>query len=158
MEIKEFRKKHNISLNDVSKLSGVPLRTLLRYENDNEYGNKIKREYIQKVLTDNYEISEDTGIYNTQDLIITLKQLLSQFGDKIHFCYLFGSYAKNKATPHSDIDIVISTSLQGLDYVAFIGTLYDTFKKHIDVIKIEDLVTNVSLLKEVMKDGIKVYG
>jgi hypothetical protein len=48
------------------------------------------------------------------------------------FCYLFGSYAKGKAKPTSDVDFLISADVRGLEFYG--------------------------LVEEILKDGIKIYG
>ena len=47
---------------------------------------------------------------------------------------LFGSYAKNSASPTSDIDIIIDTDgvLRGLCFVAFVDILREMFNKEVD--------------------------
>ena len=48
-------------------------------------------------------------------------QILHFIFDKydVNFCYLFGLYAKSKATPTSDVDLLISGKVKGLKYYGF---------------------------------------
>ena len=46
MTIKEYRMKYKVSVKDASIVSGVPLRTYIRYEADDNYGNELKRKQI----------------------------------------------------------------------------------------------------------------
>ena len=71
---------------------------------------------------------------------------------------MFGSYAKNKATPKSDIDLLIDTEVTGLDFFGLIEELRQSLHKKIDLLKINQLNNNQELLKEILKDGIKIYG
>ena len=41
----------------------------------------------------------------------------------VDYCYLFGSYAEGNPHETSDVDLLISTSITGLDYFNLIETL-----------------------------------
>ena len=77
---------------------------------------------------------------------------------KINFCYLFGSYAKNKAKPSSDVDLLIDSDVTGLDFFGLVEELRQKLHKRIDLLKLEQLGNNEDLLREIMKDGIRIYG
>ncbi len=47
----------------------------------------------------------------------------------INFCYLFGSYAKGKETPASDIDLLISANVKVLKFYVLVEELRLTFRK-----------------------------
>lgn len=52
MELKQYRLNTVISIKEASKTTGVPIRTYIRYENDNSYGNKLKKKrYVRNVKT-----------------------------------------------------------------------------------------------------------
>ena len=65
---------------------------------------------------------------------------------------------KNKAKPSSDIDLLIDTKVTGLDYFGLIEELRQALHKKIDLLNINQLDNNQDLLREIMKDGIKIYG
>ena len=44
MAIKEIRQKYGLSQLEASKIVGIPLRTFVRYESDDNYGDKLKRQ------------------------------------------------------------------------------------------------------------------
>ena len=77
---------------------------------------------------------------------------------EVKFCYLFGSYAKGKETPVSDVDLLISTDVKGLKFYGLVEELRVALKKKVDVLDINQLKDNLELTEEILKDGIKIYG
>ena len=158
MNLKEFRKKLNITLAEASKATSVPLRTYIRYENDEKYGNNIKRYAIIDALNKKYSINENKGIYQIEEIKTICNDVFLQYEGKIKFCYLFGSYSKGYASETSDIDLLIDTDITGLEFIGLIENLHTSLHKEIDLIRLKDLQDNINLIEEVMKDGIKIYG
>ena len=76
----------------------------------------------------------------------------------VNFCYLFGSYAKGKETPMSDEDLLISANVKGLKFYGLVEELRTTLKKKVDVLDINQLKDNLELTKEILSDGVKIYG
>ena len=142
----------------VSTLVNIPLRTYIRYENDESYGDKYKREYIVSKIFDKYQISENKGIYEINQIKKIIDTILMTYKNSVEFIYLFGSYSKGKAKDDSDIDLLISTSLTGLSFVGLLEKLRTSLNKKVDLIRIDELNNNLDLLKEILKDGIKIYG
>lgn len=157
-DLKEIREQYKISMTQASIDTGIPIRTYSRYENDSNYGSVLKREAIVNILNKKYEITEDKGILNIDDLRAGVLKIIANHLDEIDFCYLFGSYAKGYATEKSDIDLCVSTSLTGLSFIGFIEELRTELKKKVEVLRLTDVSENAELLKEIMKDGIKIYG
>lgn len=77
---------------------------------------------------------------------------------EVNFCYLFGSYAKGKANETSDIDLLISSNVTGVKFFGLIEELREQLKKKVDLLDILQLNNNQTLLQEILKDGIKIYG
>ena len=82
----------------------------------------------------------------------------SQYQGVVEFCYLFGSYAKGYATETSDVDLCISSSLTGMKVAGLAEAIRNVLHKKIDLVRFDTLKDNPELLKEIMKDGIKIYG
>lgn len=76
----------------------------------------------------------------------------------MNFCYLFGSYAKGKATPKSDVDLLVSANVKGLRFYGLIEEIRTALHKNVDVLDINQLKNNIELTEEILKDGIKIYG
>lgn len=76
----------------------------------------------------------------------------------VNFCYLFGSYAKGKETPASDVDLLISANVKGLKFYGLVEELRAVLHKKVDVLDINQLKENLELTEEILKDGVKIYG
>jgi len=140
---------------EAAKFLEISRRTYQKYEAlENESDNKLKY-YIFR-LNELNVLDEEHGILEIDDIKKIVDNIFSKYN--INFCYLFGSYAKNKATPQSDIDLLIDTGLTGLDFFGLIEELRRALHKKINLLKINQLDNNQELLKEILKDGIKIYG
>lgn len=159
MTLKETRELYHISQATAAITINVPLRTYIRYESDESYGNSLKRQSMIAVLINSYEITETKGLYTIEQIRVIISNLIkSEYKDAVAFCYLFGSYAKGYAKDNSDIDLCVSTSLSGLKFVGLVESFREALHKKVDVIRLSDLSNNVELVNEIMKDGIKIYG
>ena len=159
MTLLQIRNKYQISQALAASSVGVPLRTYIRYENNNDYGNSLKRESMIQKLMNKYEITEDKGILSIETIKNELTSLFdSEYKGKIEFCYLFGSYAKGYAKGNSDVDLCVSTSLTGLRFAGLSEAIRNVIHKRIDLIRFNNLENNLELVSEIMKDGIKIYG
>ena len=76
----------------------------------------------------------------------------------MEYCYLFGSYAKGTAKQTSDIDLLVSTPLTGMQFFGLIEALREKLNKKVDVINLSSLNDNTELLNDILKNGIKIYG
>ncbi|MBE6136098.1 MAG: nucleotidyltransferase domain-containing protein [Erysipelotrichaceae bacterium] len=159
MTLLQIRNKYQISQALAASSVGVPLRTYIRYENNNDYGNSLKRESMIQKLMNKYEITEDKGMLSIETIKNELTSLFdSEYKGKIEFCYLFGSYAKGYAKDNSDVDLCVSTSLTGLRFAGLSEAIRTVLHKRIDLIRFNNLENNLELVCEIMKDGIKIYG
>lgn len=158
MTLKEYRISLGITIQEAANATGVALRTYNRYEHDDGYGDPLKRISIFNILKDKYEVTEDKGLLTLELIKENVNNVLNKYEEQIDFCYLFGSYAKGYAKENSDVDLCISTSLTGLNFVGLIEELRQSLHKRVDLIRLSDLKDNLELLNEIMKDGIKIYG
>lgn len=159
MELKEVRKQFGISQLDAANIVGIPLRTYVRYESESDYGDKLKRQMIINTIIDACEITETKGLLTIEQIKYKLANLFDkEYPGLIDFCILFGSYAKGYAKETSDVDLYVSCSLTGLDFVGLIERIRQTLCKKVDLIRSSELNNNIQLTNEIMKDGIKIYG
>lgn len=158
MDLKEYRKQIGITIKEASKISKTPLRTYIRYENDNNYGNELKRKQIILALQEKYEVNEEKGLLSIDFIKNNVSKVLDNYKQTVSFCYLFGSYAKGYAKEDSDVDLLISTSLSGFEFIGLIEEIREVLQKKIDLLRLNDLKDNMELVGEVMKEGIKIYG
>lgn len=156
--LKDYRRHLKLTIKEASEATNVPIRTYIRYENDDGYGDSMKRKIIVDRLRSCFEVTETKGILSLDQIKATAAKVMQNHGAKIEFCYLFGSYAKGYASESSDVDLCVSTTLKGLELVGLIEELRVALHKKVDLLRLSDVVENLDLLKEIMKDGIKIYG
>ena len=92
---------------------------------------------------------------NNEILAIKDKFVESLHPEKI---ILFGSYAKGKETPTSDVDLLISVKVKGLKFYGLVEELRIALRKKVDVLDMNQLKDNLELTEEILKDGVKIYG
>ncbi len=96
-------------------------------------------------------------IYTIEEIKKILEEVLR---DKpIYQVILFGSYAKQKATPKSDIDLIIDTNseLKGFALLKLICQIEEKFKKEVDGFEKYEIIENSLIDKEIKETGIIVY-
>ena len=159
MGMKIIRNSYNITQAQVAKTLGIPLRTYIRYERDESYGDPLKRKQMLTLIKNAYEINEDKGILTIEQITKIVNDVIqSKYEGKVECCYLFGSYAKGYAKDNSDVDLCVCTTLSGFKFVGLLESLKAALNKRVDLIRIADLGHNIALVEEIMKDGIKIYG
>ena len=70
---------------------------------------------------------------------------------------LFGSYSKGTAEINSDIDILVDSSLKGLDFVELIEDAREAMKKDIDLLDICHVEDGSLLHLEIQNTGVVIY-
>ena len=156
MALRDLRIEKGITQKTAAEFLGIPLRTYCNYENDPQKQTCIKYQYmIGKLQTYGY-IDEETGILALDDIKRICGTVLSKYS--VDYCYLFGSYAKGKATPKSDVDLLVSATVPGLKFYGMVEELREQLKKKVDVLDQKQLENNFALTYEILKDGIKIYG
>lgn len=156
MTLKELRLESKLSQEQCADLLGVSTRTFQRYERNEEKLSDTKMKNIFNVIENNSALSEDKGILTVDEI----KNICaSVFKNKeIEFCYLFGSYAKGYAKETSDVDLLVSTEITGLEFFGLNEELRQALHKKVDLIRFIDLSNNMDFAREIFKDGIKIYG
>lgn len=155
-KLKELRKEKKLTQREVARLMGISLRSYKSYENDADKKDSIKYKYILEHVSQINPIDEEHGIVDIEYIKEHCEKIFKNYD--VEFCYLFGSYAKNKAKENSDVDLLISTKAKGLKYYELIERLRSTLKKEVDVLDLRQLEGNIELMREVLRDGIKIYG
>lgn len=153
--IKELRKAVGLTQADAAAKVQIPLRTYVNYENDPKKEGTIKYQYIVRELERIAFVDETHGILKYDDIVFKCSRVFEEY--PVHYCYLFGSYAKGTATERSDVDLLVSTDVSGLKFYGLAERLREALKKNIDLINVEQLSDNMDLLNEIMKEGIRIY-
>ena len=156
MTLKELRIEKGLTQSQCANFLGIPLRTYNRYENDENKKNYIKYQYMMDKLSEYGFIDEEHGVLTLDQIKNTCINVFKNY--EVDFCYLFGSYSKCKANEKSDVDLLISTNLTGIKFFGLVEELRENLKKKVDLVDIHQLNNNETLIKEILKDGIKIYG
>ena len=152
MKLKELRKQLGLTQPEAANLLNVPFRTYCRYEDQPQYEGTFKYNQMMSVLNENAA----SMILKIETIKEVVSNICSKY--KVNACYLFGSYAKGKARSDSDIDLLVVSELEGIEYYQLLGDLENRLKKKIDLIRLETAIQNVKLMNEILKEGVKIYG
>ena len=109
---------------------------------------------------------DELGVLDGSNHIVSVKgikfacrQLFKEKYPEVRCAYLYGSYARGNATGKSDIDILIVLSKPiGMRFFGIAGDLQEMLNKQIDLQSYEQLLGNPDMLKDVLIEGIKLYG
>ena len=155
-DIKRLRTEKKLTQQQVADLVGISLRSYKSYENDIKKAGTIKYNYILEKLQQINPVDEEHGILDMDFIAEKCKLVLDEY--PVHYCILFGSYAKGKATESSDVDLIISSEVKGLKFYGMVEKLRNVLHKRVDVLNSEQLKDNMDLTNEILKDGIRIYG
>lgn len=156
MTLRELRKQKNLTQIECAKYLGIPVRTYQNYETDPTKNTSMKYMFMKQKLEQYGFIDETHGILEIQQIKDICSGIFSDFD--VEYCYLFGSYAKNKATESSDVDLLISTPVSGIKFYDLVESVREGLKKNVDILNREQLKDNPELINEILKDGVKIYG
>lgn len=156
MMLRELRKQHKLTQVECAKYLGVPVRTYQNYETDEAKRTSMKYMYMVQKLEQYGFVDETHGILSIQRIKEVCAEIFSDID--VEYCYLFGSYAKGKATESSDVDLLVATSISGMKFYDLVETLRESLAKKVDVLNREQLTNNPELVNEILKDGVKIYG
>ena len=154
--LKSLRQKKGMTQSEAARLFKVSLRSYKDYENDPGKRDSIKYIFMFNEMAELTKVDEEHGILSVDEIREKCEKVFQEY--EVKSCYLFGSYAKGKATEKSDIDLLIVSELRGLKYFGMIERLRDELKKKLDVLDIAQLNNNQELLKDILTEGIKIYG
>ena len=152
MELRDVRLRCGLTQPQAASFVGIPLRTYCRYEAEEAYKKSFKYAQILKILEEQLK----SRVLSLDEISDVVSQVCKSY--PVSACYLFGSYAKGKATKNSDIDLMLVSTIEGIEYYELLGILEEKLGKKVDLIRLETAIQNVKLMNEILKDGIKIYG
>lgn len=155
-KLKEVRIERGLTQQEAAARIGISLRSYVSYENDETKTKSAKYRFLISEIEKINLIDEEHGILSIDEIAKICNKMFLDY--KVEYCYLFGSYAKGKATEISDVDLLISTKISGLKFYELVERLREELHKKVDVLDFKQLLNNEELLNEVLKDGVKIYG
>ena len=155
-ELKSLRLKSGLTQKEAAQKIGISLRSYVSYENAEMLSGTPKYRFLLAEMSEFARLDEEHGILTVDGIRTSCAEILRNY--PVSYCYLFGSYAKGKASPESDVDLLISTDITGLQFYELVEKLREALHKKIDLLDVKQLAANTDLLNEILKDGIKIYG
>ena len=156
MTLKELRKNKGLTQRQAAVYVGVPERTFFNYETDPQKQSSIKYKYIFDKLFSYGYIDEETGVLTVEQIRSICIGVFKKY--KVNYCYLFGPYAKGKATETSDVDLFVYTEETGLRFFGLVEELRTALNKRVDLLNQEQIEYNCNLVDEILRYGIKIFG
>jgi len=159
-KIKKVRKTLELTQEQVSILTGVPIKTLRNWEQESrkpsEWTIDLVMDRLLRVKMEEYaNIDETSGVLSFLTIKESVNKLAKNFDiDKV---FLFGSYIKGTATEDSDVDIFIESKLYGLDFFGFAEALRQRLGKKIDLLSDKTIEPNSAIENEINKNGLIIY-
>lgn len=154
--IKDLRTEKKLTQKQVAEILGISLRSYKSYENEEQKVGTLKYQYIIDKLSAINPLDEEHGILDLEYIKEKCDSVFSEY--PVHYCVLFGSYAKGKATETSDVDLLVSSDVKGLKFFGMVEKLRTALHKKVDVLGLEQLRDNLELTDKILKSGIRIYG
>ena len=156
MTIKELRLSKGLTQVEAARLIGVTHKTYLGYEKHEDKLPELKLKVVYQALEEYGLIDETHGILTLEQIKEACASVLKNYD--VEYAVLFGSYSKGKAREDSDVDLLLSANVKGIKFYGLVEGLREALKKRVDVLDLNQLNNNVELVKEILKDGVKIYG
>ena len=155
-ELKSRRLQRKITQKEAAERIGISLRSYIMYENDESKEGTPKYRFLLQEMDRIILLDESHGILSIEEIKQKCADVFALY--HVEFSYLFGSNAKGKATEKSDVDLLVSTETTGLTFFEMTERLRESLHKKVDLLDLKQLSNNENLLREVLKEGIKIYG
>ena len=155
-ELRSLRLKSGLTQKEAARKIGISLRSYVSYENEETLAGTPKYRFLLSEMSELTRLDEEHGILTVDEIRTVCNEILKDY--PVEYCYLFGSYAKGKASATSDVDLLVSSEITGLRFYELTEKLREALHKKIDLLDVKQLAGNTELLNEVLRDGIKIYG
>lgn len=158
--ISDKRKELGLTQIEAAKALNISRRKLQNYEameTDEEDVNNAMYDFLLKKLSD-YVVDENHGFVTFHQIRHAANLVFSKH-EQVKCAYLFGSYARGNQTASSDIDIfVIIEGQMGMKFYGLGIELEEILHKKVDIVTLHQSVGNEDFLKNLLKEGMKIYG
>ena len=99
----------------------------MNYEAGKIDESSLKYKYVVETLQKATLIDENHGILTIDQIRKICGEIFKDYS--VEYCYLFGSYAKGKATEKSDVDLLVAMPVDGMKFFELIEVLREQLKK-----------------------------
>jgi predicted nucleotidyltransferase len=157
--IKEARAEYGLTQKELSEITDIPLRTIENWESGKRtpspWVEKMVYSYLKQYPKNQHGIITETkGIYEVNQIKDALLPLTLKYD--INKIILYGSYAKGKQDPQSDIDLVVDGNIRGIKFFGLLEDVNNALVKSIDLIHLSQIDHNSEIYENVMK-GLVLY-
>ena len=94
-------------------------------------------------------------VYTVSELQNILTPIFQQNG--VRQAILFGSYAKNCATPQSDVDLLVDSGLRGLAFFGLLEDVSTALDIPVDLLDVSQIEVDSRIDREIRESGIVLY-
>ncbi len=157
--IQMVRENLGLTQIELSNILNIPVKTIRNWEQN----IRIPSDYIVELIIDTILRQQREETLKNDDnytpSFLTIKDKVQSVASlyNIDRVYLYGSYAKGKETPLSDIDLYMISEIDGLDYFGVIEDLRNSLNKKIDLLSNKTIHKDSEIEKEIKRTGILIY-
>lgn len=157
--IKEARAEYGLTQKDLSEITDIPLRTIENWESGKRTPSpwvaKMVYSYLKQYPKNQHGIITKTkGIYEVNQIKDALLPLTIKYD--INKIILYGSYAKGKQDPLSDIDLAVGGNIKGIKFFGLLENVSNALVKSVDLIHLSQIDSKSDIYRNVM-NGIVLY-
>ena len=162
--LKSVRENLRLTQEQVSLLTGVPVKTLRNWEQGvrkpSEWTvdliiDKMLSAEMQKSIELSVDGDDETSILTFSSIKKRINEVVKDLDiDKV---YLFGSYVNGDASPLSDIDLYMESDIFGLEFFGVIEKLRMSLHKKINLLSNRTVLDDSKIYNEIMKTGVAIY-
>ena len=154
--LKQVRKQTGLTQVQAAKLVGISRRKYQTYEEEGRI-NKVYDE-ILNALKEMGITEKGPALLNVRYIKEASKNVFAKY-QQVKCAYLFGSYAREEATPLSDVDIlIVAPALEGLEFAGLHHDLRMALGKEVDLVNYSTLMKSEKMLRDLLIQGVKIYG
>ncbi len=156
-ELKELRKKLNLTQEECAALLGISIISYWRYENEPERCDDLKYLFYVRSLQDQLNMRRSKKIWTVNEIASKAKKTFDKY-PSVKSAILIGNYSDNLAMEDSPIEIIlvgddiIHSEIKNIHF-----ELETKFHKIVTISSFDDLSNDKEFVKEILIKGRKIY-
>ena len=155
-KLREVRKELGLTQYQAAEIIGISHRTYQTYEEKKRRNEKADALIIK--LRERIANGCKPQILSKRFIKQVSREVFAKH-QEVECAYLFGSYARNEATPSSDLDfMIVAPKLEGFAFSGLHHELREALGKEVDLINHTTLEKSDKMLRDILIQGVKVYG
>jgi len=160
--LKTVRENIGLTQEQVSELTGVPVKTLRNWEQEirkpSDWTMDLVVDRLLRIKLEEHIDKEKDDESNVLSFM-TIKNKVCDIAEKhdIEKIMLFGSYVKGNATPLSDVDLYMESDIFGLDYFGLTEEFRESLHKKVGLLSNRTVIEDSKVYSEIMNTGVMIY-